>query len=230
MLITFSGLDGAGKTTLIREIKASLEGENRTVTVLTMYDDVALYSFLRSFRDGIKRAVRKGRGRPLAGGAVSHEPRELISDDSDAGWFPKAAYGVARSPFVRRCVYFFDLLIFLVRRVSEEKVKKNVVIMDRYFYDSLADVAGTGWLGWLYIRFFLFIVPTPDVSVLVNVSAEEAFARKAEHPLDYLKGRRAIYEKIFGFVHRPMIISNDDLNVTLRALEAAVAPRVMERG
>lgn len=224
MLITFSGLDGAGKTTLIRALKAAIEKGNLTVTVLSMYDDVALYSFFRSFRDRIKGRIHALRGQRPDAGVVSQERR----DDGTAAWFAQLLYGVVRSPVVKRWVYFLDLLIFLVLRVQEERIKKNVVILDRYFYDSMADVAGRGWLGWLYIRLFLFITPTPDMPVFVNVSAEEAFARKAEYPLHYLKQRQVIYQRIFQVVSRPVIISTTDLNVTLHALEGVLAARIKE--
>lgn len=219
MLITFSGLDGAGKTTLIHGLKAAVEKKGCSVTVLTMYDDIALYSFLRSIRNRIKGV--KGAGVHAEGITLSGQPQAMV-DKNNSSWLVRLIYGVARSPFVRRCVYFFDLLILLAVRFHEEKIKKNVLILDRYFYDSLADVAGRGWWNWMYIKFFLFIIPIPDVPVFVDATADQAFARKAEYPIDYLKRRRIVYEKIFALVHRSVVIPNNDLNVALQALEASV--------
>ncbi len=64
MLITFSGLDGAGKSTLIEFVSATLEGERRTVCVLHLNDDVGIYAFVRGLRD----RLRGGRQLELAPG------------------------------------------------------------------------------------------------------------------------------------------------------------------
>ena len=64
MLITFSGLDGSGKTTLVRLLQASLERRDVRATVSHMYRDVGVYAFGRAL-------VRKfGRG----GGADGATP------------------------------------------------------------------------------------------------------------------------------------------------------------
>ena len=47
MLITFSGLDGSGKSTLVDYLKDSLELENRKVAVAHMNYDLGVYSAMR---------------------------------------------------------------------------------------------------------------------------------------------------------------------------------------
>src|SRR2546421_11979710 len=51
MLITFSGLDGAGKSTLVRWLQQTLEGQNRRVVVFHMNDHVGVYAYLRRLRN-----------------------------------------------------------------------------------------------------------------------------------------------------------------------------------
>src|SRR3989440_5359196 len=51
MLITFSGLDGAGKSTLVRWLQQTLERQNRRVGVFHMNDHVGVYAYLRRLRD-----------------------------------------------------------------------------------------------------------------------------------------------------------------------------------
>ena len=58
-VVTFSGLDGAGKSTLIGSLKVALESKGLTVRVLTMYDDLSFYAWLRFFRDGIRVLIGK---------------------------------------------------------------------------------------------------------------------------------------------------------------------------
>ena len=51
MLITFSGLDGAGKSTLIEWLKTALEEQDRQVAIFHLNDHVGLYAYARFVRD-----------------------------------------------------------------------------------------------------------------------------------------------------------------------------------
>src|SRR2546421_5755999 len=56
MLITFSGLDGAGKSTLVRWLQQTLEREQRRVVVFHMNDHVGVYAYLRRLREQVSGA------------------------------------------------------------------------------------------------------------------------------------------------------------------------------
>ena len=47
--ITFSGLDGSGKSTIIKIIQNKLKDEGHQTSVYAMYDDLSFYSLLRIF-------------------------------------------------------------------------------------------------------------------------------------------------------------------------------------
>src|SRR5256886_16429527 len=63
MVISFSGLDGAGKSTLVAWLRAELERRHRGVTVLHLADGVGA-SLLRAARDGVQRLVGRRNGEP----------------------------------------------------------------------------------------------------------------------------------------------------------------------
>ena len=178
LLVTFSGLDGAGKTTLIADLASDLRARGRRVRVLTMYDDVSLYSHVRRVRDALQRALRSGRVTTPAGGA---------------GGGP--LYAVVRSAPIRRMAFFGDLLSVLLRRASQRRRGDDVLILDRYLYDTLADAQGGGWPP---IRTLLRLAPVPDVPILVDTEPERAFARKGEYDVPYLAKRRAVYADLFA--------------------------------
>jgi thymidylate kinase len=220
MLITFSGLDGAGKSTLISRLKAALEKRNRRVTVLAMYYHVGPYAFIRFVRDWIKRCTGQ-EGKQQAGmNRVSSDPDQLGFQVARHGWLSRIILGAARNSTVKRFVCIFDLCNFLLYWIYFEKVKNHVLIMDRYFYDSLADVADGN--RWFYIQLFLLFIPTPDLPIFVDVSPEEAFARKGEYPVEYMMRRYSNYQEIFKWVHNPVFIPNDDLEQTTRRIEDTV--------
>src|SRR5207249_11888277 len=102
---------------------------------------------------------------------------------------------------------------------------------DRYFYDTLVDVAdGRGW-GW--ISFLKLITPTPTLPVLVDAGPEQSYARKGEYSVEYLRGRWTAYQTVFPWVRAAVRLRNDDLaaaqaalrTVALERLDAALAPR-----
>ncbi len=193
MLISFSGLDGAGKTTLISELKQALEQQKNEVTVLTMYDDISFYSRLRRLR-GLLRgepAAPKGGATPDPVRTYIGDPRTDVSDKTTP--LARLVYGVARSLTVRKAVLMLDLASLMVRRLYVEGIKGRVLIIDRYMYDSLVDVADVPGQDWLFGRFFVRLAPTPDAPIFVDVPAERAFARKPEYELEYLKWRRGVY-------------------------------------
>ena len=64
MLITFSGLDGSGKTTLVGLLRASLERRDVRATVSHMYRDVGVYALGRA----LVRRLRGRARRPTPGG------------------------------------------------------------------------------------------------------------------------------------------------------------------
>ena len=117
-----------------------------------------------------------------------------------------------------------DIIAFGCRSLYERRLCGRVLVMDRYFYDSLADLATDGRLAWLYIALVLWLLPRPRVPIFVEVDAETAYARKREYALDYMRWRRSVYRRIFAAVPDAVFIENYDKGAALRALEATVKP------
>jgi thymidylate kinase len=217
MLITFSGLDGSGKSTLVECLRESLEKRNKRVMVFHMYYDVGLLACARAVVNKI------GGKRTTPESQSAHAPRELSGGRQTMA--ARVRYALAWNKSLRLCVYPFDLVIFLCYRLYIEKVKKRVLIMDRYFYDTLVDVSGAG--GRYGVRLLSRLTPTPSVPVLVDISAEEAFARKGEHSVDYLSRRRLSYQKLFPKGRGAIVIAGgEDLAVTRSRLEQIVMERM----
>jgi thymidylate kinase len=217
MLITFSGLDGSGKSTLVECLRESLEKRDRRVAVFHLYYDVGLLACARAV---VKRIVG-GRGKQSAPETKrAHAPRERKTRGA------RLKYALAWNKSLRLCVYPLDLVIFLCYRLYIEKVKGRVLIMDRYFYDTLVDVSD-GRSRRRGARLLSRLTPQPTVPVLVDISPEEAFARTGEYSVDYLSRRRLSYEEFFPKDGGAVVLAGgDDLTATRTRLEQIVLERM----
>lgn len=213
MLITFSGLDGAGKTTLITELALALESSGRTVTRLTMYDDIGLYSVIRRIRGNPTELPKDpDQQRSVPDGERQRPARPVL----------QAALGVLRARPLKRLLLPLDLSLFLVKR-SRVMRKADVLILDRYFYDSLVELRGeAAWWG----RAFLALLPSPELSVFVDVDPGVAFSRKGEYDVPELSRRERAYRLLFGRLPHGIVIRNDSLSAAKEQVLAAVFGRL----
>jgi thymidylate kinase len=222
MLITFSGLDGSGKSTLIQAVTAALEESQTSVVVRHMNYDVGLFPLLNVIWRRLQRARSTGHPRPPA-----------TSPGQTSRWRRLRSAIVWNKP-CRRLVYLADLLIFACYRFRIEWLGGRVLIMDRYFYDTLVDVATPHSWGWA--RLLARITPTPNLPVWLDCTPEEAFARKGEFSVDYLTRRSLAYKRVFGWIPTAMVLDNTDLarstgQITRRVAQAlgrAEEPRPTE--
>lgn len=222
MLITFSGLDGSGKSTLIDYLKESLEKDNQRVAVSHMNYDVGLYSALRFLAKKIGRSGGHANGEPTD----SHAPRNQACDGRFRTRGAKLRYKLVWSKSLRFLIYPLDVFIFLFYRFYIEKVNRQVLIMDRYFYDTLVDV--TGGRRSFRLRFLSWLTPTPNLPIYLDVSAEKAFARKNEYSVDYLNRRRVSYQKLISGLPGMLVLStNQDLEMTRLTLTSAIRERMV---
>jgi thymidylate kinase len=216
MLITFSGLDGSGKSTLVDYLKESLEKENRKVAVSHMNYDVGLYSVLRLLKKKVLSSDNE---------TQSHAPREAAHAGKFRNRTAKLRYMLVWNKSLRLAIYPIDVLIFLCYRIYVEKLNRQVLIMDRYFYDTLVDV--TGAKRSFRLRFLSWLTPTPTLPVYLDISPEKAFARKNEYSVDYLNHRRLSYHKLISALPDMLVLSTDqDLDTTRLNMTSAIRERM----
>jgi len=210
MLITFSGLDGAGKSTLIEWLRSALEEQRHRVAVLHLEHDVGVYAAVRRLREGAARLAwrRSGSATP----AASRGPIATL--------LRRIRHAVVWSKVVRRLIYPLDVAVFLCYRAYIEGIRGQVLIMDRYFYDILVDVSSERARWW--IRWLKRITPTPMLPLLLDTGPEEAYARKGEYSVAYLRDRWTAYGEVFPWVRGGVRLRNDDPGAARAALRQVV--------
>ena len=227
VLITFSGLDGAGKTTLINWLRPILERQTRLVTVLHMNEQVGLYAYARSIRNRVwgirtpkhnRATYQRTEGPPVGRSPV------VPTETGPNVRLRRIRYAILWNKPLRRLIYPVDLLIFLGYRLWFEGVRRKILIMDRYFYDTLVDVADGR--NWGLLRLLERLTPVPDLPVFLDVDPEVACRRKGEHTLHYLRHRWAAYHKVFQWVGPTVKLSDVALDDAQTVLQHVVLERL----
>ncbi len=175
-IVSFSGIDGAGKSTQIHALETWLLQSGLRVKVLAFWDDVVV---LEKFREFMSHAAFKGdRG-------IGSPEKPLNRRDKNVSSWPMNA--------VRTCLYFLDALNVRLMIRGIRSSDADVVIFDRYIYDELANLPLKSAVWRMFIRFFLKLAPTPDVSYVIDADPVAALARKPEYPLEFLRRNREAY-------------------------------------
>ncbi len=204
--VSFSGIDGAGKSTQIANLRARLQDAGMRVSLITFWDDVAR---LKRIREGAGHTLFKGEK------GVGSPEKPVNRRDKNVRSWPMS--------LVRLGLYFVDALS--LRAVVAKALCSGVdfVICDRYIYDELANLNLANPAARAYVRLIMKLAPRPDVSYFLDADPVAARARKPEYPLDFLYLSRASYFTLIQLIGGitvipPMSIQDAEREVVRHAL------------
>ena len=176
ILISFSGIDGAGKSTQIQQLKDHFAQAGIPVCGLAFWDDVVIGSRLRS--EFSKRVLQSD-------GEVGTPDRPSERRDKNVQSWPLLLF---------RCLLHIADTLSLRRVVRRAKSQTGgVVIFDRYIYDQLAALPLDSRMARAFARCLLKVAPAVDISYVLDAIPEDARARKPEYPLAFLEQYRRSY-------------------------------------
>lgn len=102
---------------------------------------------------------------------------------------------------IRFFYYLVDYIIGYPFKVYIPKVRKKIIIFDRYYYDYLVDLHRyrfniPNWLPKLFLRF----IPSPDLTIYLDAEPEELIKRKQELSLSELDRQVKQFRKVFPII------------------------------
>jgi thymidylate kinase len=215
--VSFSGVDGAGKTTQIDNLCAFLTDQGVRYRVFRFWDDIAR---LTNVREGTGHRVFKGEK------GIGSPDRPINRRDKNVRGFPMTC--------IRMFLYLVDAIS--TRRVFNRAMQRDsveLVIFDRYTYDELANLNLQNAAVRAYARLIMWLVPRPDISFLLDADPDAARARKPEYPIDFIRLNRKAYfdlNRIVGglTVVEPMAIEDAKNQVVSRVAALLASGRVEE--
>jgi thymidylate kinase len=177
--VSFSGIDGCGKSTQIEILCDRLCQVGLRVKLVAFWDDVARLKRWREFTSHAIFQSEKGVGSPDR--PVNRRDKNVQS------WYMIP---------VRWFLYSLDAMSLCNTVVKNEGVGADVIIFDRYLYDELANLPLDRAITRAYVRLLLNLVPQPDIAYWLDADPNEALERKPEYPLEFLHSSRRSYARL----------------------------------
>lgn len=204
--VSFSGIDGAGKTTQIDALVGAARQAGLTVRLTRFWDDIAQLTRLRESSGHKLFKGDKGIGSP---------DRPIMRRDKNVRSWPMSC--------VRLFIYTLDA--FATRRAMYKARHSgaDLFIFDRYLYDQLANLNLANPIIRLYARLIMMIAPRPDISLFLDADPEAARARKPEYPIDFIRINRQAYLELSRMLGQITVIQP----MGLEEVKSAILQRVL---
>jgi thymidylate kinase len=211
IIVSFSGIDGAGKSTQISVLENWLAAAGLRTACFTFWDDIVPGARVREFISHRIFRGEKGAGMP---------EKPIRRRDKNVGSWCLI--------LLRLWIYFTDAMSLRAKMPVIQRSNADVIIFDRYIYDELANLP----LNWRWARAFarmiVKLIPKPDVAFVIDANPDAAFARKPEYPLEFLQCNRKSY-LLLARLAQATVIESLTVEATSRRIREELLEKLQEK-
>jgi thymidylate kinase len=207
-VVSFSGIDGAGKSTQIEALQAHLRELGFRSTLYTFWDNVVVFPGLREHVSFKAFQGDKGVGSPDR--PISRRDKNVTS------WYITAA---------RLFLYLLDAYSLRVAVSGSSFNGADFIIFDRYIYDELVNLPLNHWPVRLYVTMLLPLIPRPDVAYIVDADPEAAHKRKPEYPVEFVRTNRNAYIALSRLVRNMTVLEPLSVDETTIKIKESISKK-----
>jgi thymidylate kinase len=201
-MLTFSGVDGAGKSTIIQEVKEMMENKYRRKVVVIRHRP-SILPILSAWKYGKAEADKK---------CVESLPR-MGNNNSRFSSLLRFGYYYAD--------YFFGQIVIYFKYT----VRGYVVLYDRYYFDFIVDARRSNInVNRSFIKGLFHFVYKPELNIFLYALPEVILKRKKELSAEDIRTLTSSYQHLFdelGNKPRYICIENIDRHETVAQIEQA---------
>jgi thymidylate kinase len=210
-VISFSGIDGAGKSTQIDALQKHLRELGFRSTLYTFWDNVVVFPRLRE-RMSLK-AFKGDKGVGSPDKPISRRDKNVTS------WYMTA---------FRLFLYLLDAYSLRVAISGSYDAGADFIIFDRYIYDELANLPLDHKPILLYVRLLLNIIPKPDLAYVVDADPEAAHLRKPEYTLEFVRKNRDSYLQLSRVVRGVTVLAPLSVEATSDRIKESISQKCLQ--
>lgn len=206
LMITLTGVDGAGKSTVVEELKQLLSEKFRRKVVVLRHRP-SILPILSAWKHGRLEAEAI---------AVSRGPRGGSNHSR-------------LSSLARFLYYYTDYLLGQFVVYARYQLRGYTVLYDRYYFDFIVDARRSNiQLSEGFTRSLYRLVRKPDLNILLYAPVDDILRRKQELDAETIRhltdGYLRLFDRLSGSATRSVYLplENTDKERTLRIIERAI--------
>lgn len=207
-VVSFSGIDGAGKSTQIEALRTHLRDLGFCSTLYTFWDNVVVFPH---FREHMSLKAFKGDH-----GVGSPDKPISRRDKNVSSWYVTA---------LRLILYLLDAYSLRVAVSGSLADGVDFIIFDRYIYDQLANLPLGHPTVRFYVRLLLRLIPKPDIAFVVDADPEAAHIRKPEYPLEFVRTNRDAYIRLSRLVGTMTVLPPLSVEETATTIKESISKK-----
>jgi thymidylate kinase len=201
--ISISGIVGSGKSTVARHLLQKLQNTRATAEYVR-FQTLPCFTLLR-------RGGHEAKPRPLPAREQPGGPQGAVRW---AGYRRRRLTLTAASSYAARTVLF---RLYLLTKPAD-----SVLVVDRYFYDSLAHCHLTSRTERFFLRVLKRLVPDPDVALVLLASPATIAMRRPNYASEYVEQVLRGYGNVANHFLNVSTLSTDSMPGSSGVLDEVV--------